>query len=72
MINAITNVLGWIAKNISLIIEVIEALLKVVGGIVSLTPSRDDDKIVNAIENKFLDIEAVIEDIAEKLGKLGK
>jgi len=45
--------LGWIAKNIGLVIGIVEQILKVLAGIASLTPTRKDDTIVNWLEKLF-------------------
>jgi len=72
MLNFITNILGWFVKNVGLIVEILEALLKLAGGIVSLTPSKNDDRIVGIIEDKFDVIKKILYQAADFFGKLGK
>jgi hypothetical protein len=68
--NALTNILGWITKNIGLIIGVVEALTKVLAGIASLTPTEKDDKIVAWIEEHKLS--AKLQKVADFLEQSGK
>ena len=56
----IKYIIGYIAKNLALLlgfvdiaIGIIEQILKLAGGIVSITPSRKDDLVVSAIEKSF-------------------
>ena len=70
---------GYLFKNIGLILSIVEQivtifgqLLKVAGGVVSLTPSRKDDAIVNAIETffekKFIPVFKKIKEFLYKIG----
>jgi len=68
--NALTSILAWVTKNIGLIIGVVEALIKVLGGIASLTPTEADDKIVEWIEDHKLSEK--IQKVADFLEKYGK
>ncbi len=72
MVNLITNVIGWFVKNVGLIVEILEALLKLAGGIVSLTPSKKDDKIVALIEDKFDVVKKALYQLADFFGRFGK
>ena len=47
------KILGYVAKNLYQIINLIEALLRVLAGIVELTPSVNDDRYVGNIKNIF-------------------
>lgn len=60
LIGAVLYVYNYISKNLGLILGIAENIIlaliqvvKAVGGVVSITPSRKDDVIVNAIEKLF-------------------
>lgn len=46
----IMNVLAWLVKNSALLIGILEALAKVIAGIVSITPTKKDDWLVNKVD----------------------
>jgi len=48
--NFITKILAWFIKNVALVVGVVEALAKVVAGIVTLTPTKADDKILPYVD----------------------
>lgn len=70
--NFITSAIAYFIKNVSIIIEIIEAIVKLAAGIVSLTPSKKDDKLVDWVEDNFESLEGVLEEIAEILKKFKK
>jgi len=47
------NIIGYVAKNLYQIINLIEAILRVAGAIVEFTPSVNDDIIVGNIKKGF-------------------
>jgi|GEM_PF-2008370 len=57
MIIYIITRIFWLAsfllKNFSLFLGVVEQILKILAGIVSFTPTRKDDLLVQEIENLF-------------------
>ena len=64
------KILGWVSKNIGLIIGIVEQILKILTGIVHITPSRKDDKWVEALDNGFAKIKAPLYKFSEWAGNL--
>jgi hypothetical protein len=62
-----SKIISYIFKNMALLIGIIEALLKVAAGIVSLTPTKRDDAIVDIIDKAFSAIKKVLYTVADKL-----
>jgi len=62
-----SKIISYIFKNLALWIGIIEALLKVAAGIVSLTPTKRDDAIVEMIDKGFSAIKKVLYTISDKL-----
>jgi len=60
-------ILAWIVKNIALIIGILEALVKVISGIITLTPTKSDDKLLPIIDNVFSWIKKALYWASEKL-----
>ena len=66
-----SKIIGYIFKNMALLIGIVESILKAVSGIVSLTPTKKDDAIVDMIDNAFSAIKKVLYTVSDKLsGKL--
>ncbi len=61
------KVLGWVFKNLSLIIGIIEAILKAAGGIVSITPTKKDDAVLAVVDKVFSTIKSWLYTISDKL-----
>ena len=51
--NIVANILAWVSKNIALIVGIIEAILKAAAGIVSITPTKSDDRVLAIVDNIF-------------------
>lgn len=49
----ISSIIGYIRRNISEVINLIEAVLRLAGSIASLTPTTKDDSIIEAIKGGF-------------------
>ena len=47
------NVIDYIRRNLSEILNLVEAVLRVAGSIASLTPTKKDDSIIAAIKAGF-------------------
>ena len=62
-----SKIISYIFKNLALWIGIIEALLKVAAGIVSMTPTKRDDAIVEMIDKGFSAIKKVLYTISDKL-----
>lgn len=71
MFNLVALALGFIVKNVALIVGILEAAVKVIGGIVSLTPTKRDDKFLPVIDNIFSAVKKVLYGASDYLaGKL--
>jgi len=65
MFQLILFVLAFIAKNLALIIGVLEGVVKVLGGIISLTPTKADDKFLPVIDKVFSNIKRALYNISD-------
>jgi hypothetical protein len=63
----LNGVFAYVFKNLGIIIGVAEAIIKVAAGIVSLTPTKKDDAVVNAIDGVFSKIKKWLYTISDKL-----
>ena len=52
----IGNIIGYLRRNIAEVVNLIEAILRVLGSLASLTPTAKDDSIVAAIKSGFAKI----------------
>jgi hypothetical protein len=50
MMSVIMNVLAWVVKNVALLVGIVEAMVKVIAGIVSLTPTKKDDALLPMVD----------------------
>jgi len=62
-----SKIISYIFKNLALLLGIVEAVLKVAGGIVSMTPTKKDDAIVDMINSGFSAIKKVLYTVADKL-----
>lgn len=49
----VAGIVSYLVKNAALLIGVVEAVLKVLAGITSLTPTKKDDKIYAIVNDIF-------------------
>ena len=63
----IKAVLAYVVKNAALLVGVVEAIVKVLGGIISLTPTKKDDAVLPVINNVASWIKKAIYTISDKL-----
>lgn len=56
---------AYLLKNSALLIGIVEAVLKAVGGIVSLTPTKKDDEVVAKIDEWFSKIKAYLYTVSD-------
>lgn len=63
------KIIGYVLKNIAILIGCLEALLKLAGGIVSLTPTKKDDKVVEFIDLWFGKIKKFFYDTSDGAAK---
>jgi phage-related minor tail protein len=61
------KVLAYVFKNVGLLVGIVEAILKAIGAIISLTPSKKDDKIYAVIDKVFTTIKKWLYTISDKL-----
>ena len=62
-----SKIISYLIKNMALITGVLEAILKALSGIVSLTPTKKDDAIVEMIDNGFSAIKKILYTVSDKL-----
>lgn len=62
-------VFSYILKNLALLVGIVEAILKAVGGIVSLTPTKKDDSVVEFINTVFSNIKAFLYTLSDNSAK---
>ncbi len=67
ILDFISKVVAYVFKNLGVITGVIEAVLKAVGAIVSLTPKKSDDKVYATVDLWFSKIKKWLYDISDKL-----
>jgi len=53
MLQLVWYVLAWVVKNLALIVGILEALCKVIVGIISLTPTKRDDACLDKVNMVF-------------------
>lgn len=46
----ILNVLAWLIKNSALLVGIVEAIAKAIAGIVSITPTKKDDFLIQKVD----------------------
>jgi hypothetical protein len=56
----VMGIAAWLIKNTALLIGVLEAISKAIAGIVSLTPTKGDDKIVDWVDKIFSAIKKLL------------
>lgn len=67
MVKFLKGVLAYLLKNGGLIIGLVESVLKVLGGIVSLTPTKKDDAVVAFLDTWFTKIKQIIYKLMDKV-----
>ena len=65
MFQLILFVLAFIAKNLALIIGILESIVKVIVGIIGLTPTKADDKFLPVIDKVFSNIKRALYNISD-------
>jgi hypothetical protein len=43
-------ILAWLVKNVALVVGIIEALAKVIAGVVSISPTKNDDWLIPKVD----------------------
>lgn len=72
VINFVTNILAWVVKNSALIVGILEALAKVIAGIVSLAPVKNQDAVLVVVDKVFSAIKKALYSASDFLGGLGQ
>jgi hypothetical protein len=67
MIGFIMGIAAWLVKNTALLVGIIEAVVKVFAGIVSLTPTKKDDALLPKVDAIASKIKAALYWASEKL-----
>ncbi|HRR96731.1 MAG TPA: hypothetical protein P5150_08415 [Candidatus Ratteibacteria bacterium] len=65
MFQIILVVLSYIVKNIALIVGILESLMKVIAGIVSLTSTKRDDAFIPVIDKFFSSIKRILYNLSD-------
>lgn len=60
----IGSVIAYFRRNLSEVINLIEAILRLAGSIASLTPTPKDDSIIDAMKTGFGKVKDFLEGIA--------
>lgn len=69
LISLILNILAWIAKNTAQVVGVLEALCKVIAGIISLAPIKKKDVVLAFVDKVFSAIKKLLYDLSDFLAK---
>lgn len=67
MLKFLLGVVSWIIKNTALLVGILEAIVKVAGGIISITPTKSDDKILPVIDNVFSWVKKILYTVSDKM-----
>ena len=71
ILSIIKGIIGWLLKDVAQIVGVVEAIAKLLVGIISLTPTKKDDPFIPAIDKAASAIKKVLYTISDKLmGKI--
>lgn len=65
----ILNILAYLVKNSALLIGIVEALAKVIAGIVSITPTKKDDFLISKVDEIASIIKKALYTVADYLAK---
>lgn len=60
-------IISFLLKNIAQVVGIVEAIAKAIAGIVSLTPTKKDDKILAMVNTVFSAIKKILYDLSDKL-----
>ena len=69
MFQIILAVLAYLVKNIALIIGVLEAIMKVITGIITLTPTKKDDALLPKVDAFFSAIKRFLYQLTEFMAR---
>ena len=63
----ILGIAAWLVKNVALLVGIVEALVKVIAGIISLTPTKADDAFLPKVDAVASAIKKALYFVSEKL-----
>jgi len=67
IIAIVKGILAWVAKNVALIVGIIEAIAKLLAGIFSLTATKTDDKWIPMVDKVASAIKKALYTLSDKL-----
>ena len=67
MVSLIMGVAAWLVKNTALLVGIVEAVVKVFAGVVSLTPTKKDDAFLPKVDAVASAIKKALYWASEKL-----
>jgi predicted small secreted protein len=62
---AIFQLLAFFFKNMALVLGVVEAIIKLIAGIVSRTPTKKDDKFLKGVNKAFSQLKKWCYDLSD-------
>jgi hypothetical protein len=65
--NIIMGIIAFLVKNVALIVGVVEALAKLIAGIISLTPTKADDAFLVKVDSVASGIKKALYFISDKM-----
>jgi hypothetical protein len=60
------QIIAWLMKNMALIVGIVEAIIKAIAGIVSMTATKKDDEILKKVDDVFSAIKGFLYNISDK------
>lgn len=67
IISIVKGIVAWIAKNVALLIGIVESLGKLIVGIVTLTPTKKDDPVIPVVDEVFSAIKKALYNLSDWL-----
>jgi len=65
----LVDILAYIVKNVGLLVGILESIVKVITGIISLTPTKKDDNWLPIVDKIFSNIKKQLYNVSEMLHK---
>jgi len=71
IVGIVKGSIAWIIKNVALLVGIVEAIAKVVVGVITLTPTKKDDPLIPKVDLVCSAIKKFLYTMSDKLmGKL--
>ena len=61
----IVQIGAFIVKNMALIVGILESIVKAITGVISLTPTKQDDRLLPTIDTIFSKIKQILYNISD-------